>query len=158
MKEKPLKLKIEKITKNAVMPSRGTEYSAGLDLTAIDYKLKDDGKNGVVIFKTGLKVEIPKGHFGALYIRSGLASKGIWTLANSVGVIDSDYRGEIMVMLRYVNTGRFFGGMDYTHHVRQVLGTRIAQLIIQPYTDIILKSGKVKDTVRGEGGIGSTGK
>jgi dUTP pyrophosphatase len=158
MKKDQVKLKIEKIDKSAVMPTKGTEYSAGLDLTAIDYELKDKGANGIVLFKTGLKVEIPEGYFGAIYIRSGLASKGKWQLANSVGVIDSDYRGPLMIMMRYISVDRFLkAGTDYSNEIKALIGTRIAQLVIQPYQDVIIKSGKVNDTERSEGGFGSTG-
>lgn len=153
-----LSMKVEKMNKKAVIPTRGTANSAGLDLTAIDYEIKNNGKDGIVVFKTGLKVEIPPGHFGGIYIRSGIASKGNWTLANGCGIIDSDYRGELMVMFRYVSGGRFFQRLtDFTPMIKELMGQRIAQLIIQPYTNVALCAGTVNSTDRGSGGMGSTG-
>ncbi len=155
-----MRLNIEKMNKDAIVPTRGSTYSAGLDLTAIDYEVKNDGTNGIVLFKTGLKMEIPEGYFGAIYMRSGLAKKGQWMLANCTGVIDSDYRGEIMIMLRFIGSNRFYARqINFTKEIKELIGTRIAQIIIQPYTNVELASvKKVKDTERSDGGFGSTGK
>ncbi len=83
-----MNLKFEKMSKAAVMPTKGSAYAAGLDLTAVSYEMVDEGINGVVKFHTDLKVEIPEGYFGAIYIRSGLGKRGKWMLANDVGIID----------------------------------------------------------------------
>lgn len=152
-------LRIEKINEKAVVPTKGTEFSAGLDLTAVDYKVKDEGRNGIVLFDTGLKIEIPTGYFGGIYLRSGIASKGIWSLANGVGIIDSDYRGPLMILCRYVSGARFFKFLDFREEIQNMIGQRIAQLIIQPHPNVILKSTKnLTSTERGEGGFGSTDK
>lgn len=144
---------IEKIDEKAVFPTKGSINSAGWDLTAIDYKIKE---NGIVMFGTGWKGEITADCFGAIYIRSGIASKGLWSLANHVGIIDSDYRGPIKVLFRY---------QLYYHNdlnaialeAKKLIGQRIAQLIIQPYVSNGMAEGTVNESARGSGGIGSTG-
>lgn len=166
---------IEKLKEGAVVPKKGTINSAGWDLTAIDYEIK---KNGIVMFDTGWKVAIATHCFGAIYIRSGIASKGVWALANGVGVIDSDYRGPIKVLFRYLDFHRAVhwrqlgtdprsiaydvsaepSELDIKFAADDLIGQRIAQLIIQPYKTNGLEVGSVNDTSRGEGGFGSTGK
>lgn len=154
-----MRMNIEKMNKKAVVPTRGTAHSAGLDLTAIDYEVKDEGTNGIVYFKTGLKMEIPKGHFGSVHVRSGMAKKGAWQLANATGIIDSDYRGEIIIMMRYVGSNRFYSRqINFTKDVEKLIGKRIAQIIIQPYVTVELSSvTAVSETERGSGRTGSTG-
>ncbi len=147
---------VEKLHEDAVLPTKGSINSAGWDLTAIDYKIKD---NSIVMFDTGWKGEIATNCFGAIYIRSGIATKGVWTLANSVGVIDSDYRGPIKVVFRYL------WPFPHIEQIREKLkadadelvGQRIAQLVIQPFMSNGMEVGKVNDTKRGEGGFGHTG-
>ena len=153
-------IRIEKIHEKAIVPIKETSGSAGFDLTAVDYELVDNGTNGVVLFKTGLKLEIPAGFFGAIFPRSGLSKKGQWMLANGVGVIDADYRGEIMVMMRFVDSSRFFARQfNFTPYVNDILNTRIAQLILLNYKDMIYESvAKVSSSIRGTGGFGSTGR
>ena len=98
---------------------------------------------------TGLAVEIPEGYFGAIFARSGLASKEGLRPANCVGVVDSDYRGEVKVALH-----------NDTNELRTVQhGERIAQLVIMPYLPVEFNLvNELTDTDRGEGGFGSTGK
>jgi dUTP pyrophosphatase len=140
-----MKVKIEKMHTNAVVPKYAKPGDAGLDLTAISEEWNEG--NTMVTYGTGLAVEIPEGYVGLLFPRSSV-SKTTLNLANSVGVIDSGYRGEIMFKFRYLEEG-----MTYD------VGDRIGQLIIMPYPQVEFE--EVEDlsfTERGEGGFGSTGK
>lgn len=140
---------IKKLNENAIIPTYGTEYAAGADLYAcMDEPVKIE--SGTTYFaKTGIAMEIPVGYVGLIYARSGLACKKGLAPANKVGVIDSDYRGEIMVAL-------------HNHSNEAVMiesGERIAQLVIAPYiTATFNEVEELEDTVRGEGGFGSTGR
>ena len=139
-----MEIKIKKINKNAKM-SRGSDQAAGYDL----YAVTDAAINPheCVLVGTGLIMQIPEGYFGGIYARSGLASKQGLRPANCVGVVDSDYRGEVKVALR-----------NDTNEVRSVsAGERIAQIIIQPYLNVTFVEGEPNDTERGAGGFGSTG-
>jgi dUTP pyrophosphatase len=140
-----MKVKIKKMHTNAVVPKYAKPGDAGLDLTAISEEWNEG--NTMVTYGTGLAVEIPEGYVGLLFPRSSV-SKTTLNLANSVGVIDSGYRGEIMFKFRYLEEG-----MTYD------VGDRIGQLIIMPYPQVEFE--EVEDlsfTERGEGGFGSTGK
>lgn len=142
-------VKIKKLSKNAVIPTYGSPFSAGADLYAcIDSSLEiNPGETKFV--HTGLCAEIPQGFVGLVFARSGLACKKDLAPANKVGVIDSDYRGEIMVAIH--NHGR------QTRIVEN--GERVAQLLIMPYVCAnFIESAALSDTERGEGGFGSTGK
>ena len=141
-------IKIKKLTDTAVLPARGSEYAAGYDLYA-------DCKESITIephetakIGTGLSMEIPDGYFGAVFARSGLASKQGLRPANCVGVCDSDYRGEVKVPV--IN----HSSEPYT--IKD--GERIAQLVVMPVD--LCEYGfcdELDETVRGEGGFGSTG-
>ncbi len=140
-------IKLKKLSDNAIMPTYGTEYSAGADL----YSSMDDvtiNPNETVFIHTDISIEIPVGLVGLIYARSGMACKKGVAPANKVGVIDSDYRGEIMVAL-------------YNHSDKPVTvakGDRVAQLVIAPYIKATFEEVEdLEDTVRGEGGFGSTG-
>lgn len=140
-------IKFKKLSENAVIPSYGTEYSAGADL----YSSMEDvtiNPNETVFIHTDISIEIPVGLVGLIYARSGMACKKGVAPANKVGVIDSDYRGEIMVVL-------------YNHSNQAVTiakGDRVAQLVIAPYIKANFQEvDELEDTVRGEGGFGSTG-
>ena len=142
------KVNIKKLDERAVIPTYGTEYSAGADLYAIldgDLTIKP---NQTEFIKTGLAMEIPYGYVGLIYARSGLACKKGLAPANKVGVIDTDYRGEIMVAL-------------HNHSDKEIIITnkeRIAQLVIAPYLKADFNQVEfLEDTVRGAGGFGSTG-
>ena len=142
------KVNIKKLDERAVIPTYGTEYSAGADLYAIldgDLTIKP---NQTDFIKTGLAMEIPYGYVGLIYARSGLACKKGLAPANKVGVIDTDYRGEIMVAL-------------HNHSDKEIIITnkeRIAQLVIAPYLKADFNQVEsLEDTVRGAGGFGSTG-
>ena len=139
---------VKKLNKNATIPSYGTEFSAGADL----YSCIDDdiiiNPGSAEMISTGISVELPEGTVGLIYARSGMAVKRGLAPSNKVGVIDSDYRGEIKVSL--YNQGNEI----------QIIknGERIAQMIVTPYYFAeYCESSELTDTVRGSGGFGSTG-
>ena len=139
---------IKKIDDRAMIPTYGTEFSAGADLYAVCDEDTVILPGETKLIHTGLSIEIPEGYAGLIYARSGLASKKGLAPANKVGVIDSDYRGEVMVALH--NHG----------NVEQTVGSgeRIAQLVIAPFLKAEFQlADELKDTVRGSGGFGSTG-
>jgi dUTP pyrophosphatase len=140
---------IKKLDKRAVLPSYGSDFAAGADLYALTDGdvIIEPGETKLI--HTGIAAQIPLGYAGLVYARSGLASKNGLAPANKVGVIDCDYRGEIMVAL---------------HNHSQSSQTvscfqRIAQMVITPYiTGEFIQTDELSDTVRGAGGFGSTGK
>ena len=141
-------VKIKKLNQNAKMPTYGSPYSAGADLYAcIDNEITI-APNETVLVKTGLAMELSCGYVALIYARSGLATKRGLAPANKVGVVDSDYRGEIMVAL---------------HNHSEIPQTvardeRIAQMVITPYiTAEFTEADTLNETIRGEGGFGSTG-
>ncbi len=141
-------VKIKVSDEKAVIPKYATKSSAGADLYALcdgDIIIKP-GETYLV--HTGVSMEIPEGLAGFIFARSGLATKSGLAPANKVGVIDSDYRGEIMVSL-------------HNHSDKEQIisaGERIAQIVFMPYAvaDFVIY-GELSDTSRGEGGFGSTG-
>lgn len=142
-------VKIKKLRDNAIVPTYGTEFAAGADLyAAIDEAVTiEPGQTKLI--PTGFAFEIPAGYAGFVYARSGLASKRGLAPANKVGVIDSDYRGEVMTALH--NHGKENQSIEP--------GERIAQIVIAPYiTANFILSDELDDTVRGAGGFGSTGR
>lgn len=142
-------LKIMKLKDTAVIPERKTPGSAGYDLCAciaVPFVLQPQD---FVVIPTGLAVEIPEGYAGMIFTRSGLGVKHGIHVANGVGVIDSDYRGEIHVGLRNL------GKVPYTISPDE----RIAQLILMPvFLPEIEEIFSLTETQRGTGGFGSTGK
>ena len=142
-----LDLRIKKLSEKAVMPSYGSASAAGADLySAEDEIVIAAGETKLV--HTGLSMEIPEGYVGLIYARSGIASKRGLAPSNKVGVIDSDYRGEIMVSL--------FNHSGETQTV--AAGERVAQIVITPYLTVnFVEADDLSDTQRGEGGFGSTG-
>ena len=140
-----MEIKIKKLTESAVLPRYSKEGDAGMDLTATRVWSDDDGN---VCYGTGLAFEIPRGYVGLLFPRSSNAKKDL-LLANSVGVLDSDFRGEVMLKFKPQKQG----GKMYE------VGERVAQVIILPYPYIEFKEvDELSETNRGEGGFGSTGK
>lgn len=142
-------IRIKKLRENAVVPTYGSDFAAGADLyAAIDEPITiEPGETKFI--PTGLAFEIPEGYAGFVYARSGLASKRGLAPANKVGVIDSDYRGEVM------NAIHNHGNMPQTIEP----GERTAQMVIAPYiTANFILSESLDDTERGEGGFGSTGR
>ena len=140
-------VRVKKLRENAVLPSYGSDYAAGADLYACNAVTVEPGATEFV--QTGLALEVPAGYAGLVYARSGLACKKGLAPANKVGVIDADYRGEIMVAL--YNHSSQAGEIEP--------GDRVAQLVITPYlTAVFEETEELSDTVRGEGGFGSTGR
>lgn len=132
----------------AKMPTYGSVDAAGADLYAVTDGPVTVAPGQTVLIHTGLALAIPQGFVGLVYARSGLATKQGLAPANKVGVIDADYRGELMVAL-YNHSGE---SRTVEH------GDRIAQLVIAPYlTAQFTQQEELDDTVRGEGGFGSTG-
>jgi dUTP pyrophosphatase len=143
-----MKIKIKKIKENATIPTRGSSYAAGYDLYACIDKSVSIYAGETVKIGTGLSLEIPDGYFGAIFARSGLATKEGLRPANCVGVADSDYRGEYIVALHNDSS------------VMRVVepGERIAQLVIMPYLAVdFIESDELDRTERGIGGFVSTG-
>lgn len=152
---KELTLKVKLLNPNATMPTRGSEEAAGFDLYATeDFCI---GSQSSVQVPLGVAVEIPKGYVGLLFARSGIATKKHLRPSNCVGVIDSDYRGEVMINL-YNDSFNAFGGalgIGTAQTIHQ--GERIAQLVILPYiSPRLIEVESLSDTDRGEGGFGST--
>lgn len=139
---------VKKLRPGANLPTYGSEFAAGADLYAcLDAPVTIEAHQTILI-PTGISLEIPAGWAGLIYARSGLATKRNLAPANKVGVIDSDYRGEVMVSLH--NHGTVPQTIDP--------GERIAQLVITPYlTAQFFEAEELSDTVRGAGGFGSTG-
>lgn len=141
-----LKVKFKKLVKHAFTPEYAKSGDAGLDLIAIDCYKNHDYE--FVEYGTGLAVEIPEGYVGLIFPRSSI-SKTPHTLANSVGVIDSGYRGEIKLRMRYKDSKE---DMEYG------FGDKIGQLVVIPYPKVQLEEVlELSNTDRGEGGFGSTG-
>ena len=135
----------------AIIPTKGSAYAAGLDLYAItntSVKTKQILPGQTERIGTGIAIEIPNGYFGAIFARSGLAAKQGLRPANCVGVIDSDYRGEIIVAIHN----------DSDKCATICDGDRVAQLVIMPYPNVrLIEVDDLSDTTRGDGGFGSTG-
>lgn len=143
-----LKVRFKKLVPEAVAPYQATDGSAGWDLTATTKELIQGKK---AIYGTGLSVEIPKGYVGLLFPRSSIHKKAL-RLSNSVGVIDSDYRGEVKAVFDRLST------WPYEWEIYQP-GERICQLIILPVPTIEWEESEdLTNTKRGSGGYGSTGR
>ena len=141
-----MKVRIKKLNEGAIVPSYSKQGDAGMDLTAINIS-KDNVGN--ITYHTGLAIEIPEGYVGLLFPRSSVSKKQQF-LTNSVGVIDSGYRGEIQATFIKTN------GLDSWDYK---VGDRIAQLIIIPYPQIEFEEVEdLSQTERGTGGFGSTNK
>ena len=143
-----MKVNIKKLTSDAVIPTYGSEFSAGADLYACTEEAITIMPNETKLIKTGISLEIPEGYAGLIYARSGLASKKGLAPANKVGVVDADYRGEVMVALHNHSSA------SATVEPKE----RIAQLVIAPFLKADFNEvEELTDTVRGAGGFGSTG-
>ena len=141
-------MNIKKLNEKATMPTYGSAFAAGADLYACEENAVTVEAGETKLIHTGIAMAIPEGYVGLVYARSGLASKRGLAPANKVGVIDSDYRGEVMVALH--NHG----------NVPQTVesGERIAQIVFTPYVAAEFNvTDELDDTVRGAGGFGSTG-
>lgn len=139
-------LKVKLVHPNAVLPTRAHQYDAGLDLYSVSDMVVDAG--GKAIVSTGLCVQIPRGYVGLVYIRSSVGFKHNVTLSNSVGVIDSSYRGEVKVALTNHSKATFYVAK----------GDRVAQLVLTPISLLRpVAVAELDETSRGDGGIGSSG-
>ena len=148
--DKMIKVNFKKLNPSAKIPTYGSEYAAGADLYAFTNSETVTFKPGETkLIHTGIAMEIPEGYAGLIYARSGIANKRGLAPSNKVGVVDSDYRGEIMVSL-------------HNHSAEEQTISdfeRIAQMVITPFLKVeYTEVENLSDTVRGEGGFGSTGK
>jgi dUTP pyrophosphatase len=143
-----VKIRIRRLREDAVLPAyaHGPQEDAGLDLRAVERVVLEPGAPQLV--PTGLSIELPPGYEAQIRPRSGLAAKHAITLPNSPATIDPGYRGEIRVIL--LNLGR----EAYEIHA----GDRIAQMVIARYEAIEWEEGELKESLRGEGGFGSSGR
>ena len=141
-------VRFKRLNDLAKIPTRGSKFSAGYDLyAATDHDIQIPPHSTVMI-GTGLAMELPVGWFGAIFARSGIATKRGLRPANAVGICDADYRNEYIVALHN----------DTTETKTVQAGERIAQLVILPCQDIDFKEvDELHDTDRGMGGFGSTG-
>lgn len=146
-----LEVKIKKLHKDAVIPKYETVGSVGMDLTATSKKYDEYGN---VVFGTGISIQIPDGYYADLRPRSSI-SKYDLVLANSVGTIDSDYRGELI--LKFKPSVYFGVNRGDDDGVMYNVGDRIAQLVILPYPKVsFVEVDELSKTDRGTGGFGST--
>lgn len=152
-----MQVKVKKMFEDVVLPEYATPGSACFDIRAYigtesGYSFDATVFEDAAIYPTGLQFEIPEGNVMLVFSRSGQGFKDNVRLANCVGVIDSDYRGELKVKL----TKDAVRTRARTHEVRN--GDKIAQGMVIPYAQVqFVEVGELSDTVRGEGGFGSTG-
>lgn len=143
-----IKIKVKKLNDTAIIPTKGSKYSAGMDLYAMISEPIQIDPHKTEKIPTGLSLELPEGTFGAIFARSGLAAKSNLRPANCVGVCDSDYRGEYIVALHNDSDNKRIIAPN----------ERIAQLIVMPYIPIEFEEAdNLTATERGDGGFGSTG-
>lgn len=140
-----MKVRFEKLHEDAKAPQRGSEYAAGWDLTATSFT----HEKGIVSYGTSISIEIPKGYFGVLAARSSVYRTDLM-LANGLGIIDSDYRGELIFKFRLLNKGD--SPKLYS------IGDRIGQLVILSHAAPEWVEDNLTKSKRGIFGFGSTGK
>ena len=154
-----MKIKIKRLSENAVLPVKAHATDAGFDLTATSCNIDE---NGAMVYGTGIAVEIPDGYIGIVFHRSSIAKKHIVS-SNCVGVIDSGYRGEVMAKFKPTNYFNYYedcGRIVERPHDGSIygIGERIAQLIIMPIPEIEFEEAEeLSDSERGIGGYGSSG-
>lgn len=141
-------VRFKKLKPNASIPTYGSSYAAGCDLSACVDQAITIPPHTTFKVPTGLAIELPENTVGLIYARSGMATKRHLAPANKVGVIDADYRGEIIVALH-----------NHSNESQTVeIGERIAQLVVAPFYHVEFEEvDELSETVRGEGGFGSTG-
>jgi dUTP pyrophosphatase len=145
--ESIVKVSIKKLSPDAVIPTYSKDGDAGMDLTAVSKEITDD----YISYKTGLSFEIPKGYVGLLFPRSSNSKKDL-LLTNSVGVIDSGYRGEVELRFKPIFNNKSENISTYD------VGDRVGQIMILPYPKIqFVETDKLSESERGDGGFGSTG-
>lgn len=167
----PMKVKIKKLHKDAIIPHYAKNGDAGLDLTAVSVKYDEYGN---IVYGTGLAFEIPEGYVGLVFPRSSNAKTNLY-LTNSVGVIDSGYRGEVTFKYKVAHNVSSMIQFLWQKYVRKMdpmnvrvntlaynvhkVGDRIGQIIIIPYPQIeFVETDELSETERGDGGYGSTGR
>ena len=143
----PVSIKL--LDPRAKLPTYGTDHAAGADLYALTHGPVEIAPGGTALIRTGVAVAIPQGYMGLIFARSGLAAKQGLAPANKVGVIDADYRGELIVFLH-----------NHSGQPRTIEdGERIAQMVITPcFTAMFQVVDELDETSRGSGGFGSTGR
>ena len=141
-------VRFKKINPNASIPTYGSSYAAGCDLSACIDQAISIPPHTTIKVPTGLAIELPENTVGLIYARSGMATKRHLAPANKVGVIDADYSGEIIVALH-----------NHSEETQTIeVGERIAQLVVAPFYHVEFEEvDELSETVRGEGGFGSTG-
>ena len=143
-------LKIKKLVEDAVVPESKTDGSVGFDLAAIaNYSiLPTNITDRAVMVRTGIAIELPKGHYATMHLRSSAGKNSKLRLANQTGIIDTDYRGEVIILVE--NVGRYAQSISK--------GDRIAQLVIHKKAPVnVVVSEELTETARGANGFGSTG-
>ena len=144
-----LKMKIKKLNDRAIIPTYGTKFAAGADLYSCEESEITIAPRETRFIHTGIALEIPDGYVGLIYARSGLSTKRGLAPANKVGVIDSDYRGEIMVALYNQSEAE----------QTLAIGERVAQIVFTKYDTADFEVvDEIDSTERGDGGFGSTGR
>ena len=146
---KIMEVKLKKLVEEAVIPTYAKPGDAGMDLTATSVEF--DASTDNYIYHTGIAIEIPEGYVGLVFPRSSNRKTNAY-MTNHVGVIDSGYRGEIMLTYKNRNSNNTFADKPYS------AGDRVGQIIILPYPEILfVEVTELSETERGEGGHGSTG-
>ena len=143
-----MKINVKKVRESAKLPTYGSQYAAGADLYACTEGEIEIAPHSTAMIPTGIALELPVGYAGFIYARSGLASKRGLAPANKVGVVDCDYRGEVIVALH-----------NHGESAQKIAaGERVAQLVVAPYiTAHFEEVDELSSTERGAGGFGSTG-
>lgn len=143
-----MKINVKKVRESAKLPTYGSQYAAGADLYACTESEIEIAPHSTAMIPTGIALELPVGYAGFIYARSGLASKRGLAPANKVGVVDCDYRGEVIVALH-----------NHGESAQKIAaGERVAQLVVAPYiTADFEEVDELSSTERGTGGFGSTG-
>ena len=140
-----MEVRFKKLIDKAFMPLKAHPGDAGFDLTAISKELVDNGDYGYIEYDTGIAIEIPEGYVGLVYPRSSVSKTG-HILANSVGVIDSNYRGSVKLRFKTIPDCKEYN-----------IGDRVGQLIIAPCPEIeFVCVDELSETDRGSNGFGST--
>jgi dUTP pyrophosphatase len=140
-----IKVKVKKLVDNAVIPTYAHKGDACMDVTAISIRIVEEAGYGFVEYDSGLAFEVPEGYVMLCYPRSSISNTGM-LLSNSVGVVDSSYRGSVKARFKYVK-----GSNDYK------VGDRVFQIMIIPYPTIEFEEvAELSESTRGEGGFGST--
>jgi dUTP pyrophosphatase len=140
-----MQVKIKRLNNEAIIPTQGTIGSAGFDLTAISMNIVENEDYGYIEYGTGLAVAIPDHHAGLIFPRSSISNTGL-ILSNAVGVIDSDYRGELKFRFKYIAGTKYYN-----------IGDRVGQLVITKLPSVVFKEvEELNSTERSDKGFGST--